>query len=144
MLSGLVAVVVIAAIPLYISSNKTSNICTKGKNIELIKEASLIIPNYYQGNKLNAIATKIKQLSGYNKDPNCLYVVFKNSEFIGNLNQAQAYLNKFKAYYNPKVGLSSYFGYYVTPQSMQNDLNFYLQNEHNKPPLQITLPRPPQ
>jgi hypothetical protein len=106
-------------------SRLPTDVCLKSNNIYIIKQASIIIPNEKPSSKLASLASKIKNIKGYNKDPNCLYVLFRNSEYFGNLIQAQSYLTLLKKYYNPKTGLSKYFGYYDSPSGLQAQLNLY-------------------
>lgn len=127
-------VAIVVSLPLYIySNNETTNVCAQSQNIYLIKQASIIIPSNFKGDKLNSIAAKVQSLPGYDRDPNCLYIMFKQAEFTSNFSKAQSYLDKIKTHYNIKTGLSKYFGYGISLASMQSNLDLYKRMATNKP-----------
>lgn len=112
---------------LYLVDNTATDVCTLQKNLFLIKQAAALIPSGLASPQLNRITSQMSSINGSGRDPNCLYVYFKNSEFNGNLKQAQGYLNNYDKFYSSRTVMSKYFGYYgyLTPLALKSDLALY-------------------
>lgn len=82
-------------------------------------------------NNLNTerqLTTRVKSLTNYQKDPNCLYIVTNYYINNGNESNAAKYLNQLQKVYNPKVGFSpKLMGTYSLSQ-LTSDINTMNQN----------------
>jgi hypothetical protein len=93
---------------------KVVAVCTATANTPILMRAAGAI---YMNNvaKLQQAVTKIKQLSNYQTDPNCLYAVLSYSIDVGDAQSASQYFAELQKVYNPKQGFSSII---IAPKSI--------------------------
>ncbi len=96
------------------SSMNVTHVCTSKKAGTLLQQAQIPLFGTEQP-QLYDIVQNIEKLPGYQRDPNCLYVITSyyvnaSNTNISNLAKAKFYLAKLNQYYNPKVLLSPMLG----------------------------------
>lgn len=79
----------------------------------------------YTGNVTNEsqLAVKIKNIKGYNKDPNCLYFLVNYYLSKGDPNNASTYLKELEKVYNPKQGFSGMFVQSLSLSTLKDEVN---------------------
>ena len=98
-----------------ISNNSSAtSVCTSKRAGNLLQQAQIPLFGTEQP-QLLSIVNNIKKLPGYQRDPNCLYVIATyyinaSTTHINNLTKAKFYLTKLNQYYNPKIQLSPLLG----------------------------------
>lgn len=122
----IVAIVVIAVIfasySLYkhSQSNKSlADICAITNNQQTLNQAALAISANIEGN-LSVFAKDVQDLPNYNKDPNCLYVVYESQMQQYNYKAAKSTLNSIVSIINLNPNFSFYSKFKVTLQDLQS------------------------
>ena len=116
----LAAIIATFVLLVFKNSNSQTAICTQKANLALMNQAAADI-NSHNITSLYGISEKVSTLPDFNKDPNCLYVLFQGSVSVGDVTKAQSYLLSLERIY-PKNGLYSAFGA-QSINTMEKDLS---------------------
>lgn len=88
-----------------VSSRRPSDVCTSGANADTLGQMVQALTS----NSLTEqqrLTTKLRTLSGYNRDPNCLYVLTEYEINDGDLTSAKASDAELKKVYSGRAGFS--------------------------------------
>lgn len=91
---------------------------------EVLREASPYLSRHVHDNveKLKPIAVKIEQIPGYDRNPNCVYVVLTRYMNDGDSSKARSHLDKLEKVYDTKSG----FSYLLGPTKTMEELRKYV------------------
>jgi hypothetical protein len=107
------------------SSHRQTTTCTDNTSGDVLPQAVAILQlptkkSKTKNKQLKPIAAKIQTLPGYDKDPNCLYVVTEYYIGLGDSQNARTYFDKLSSVYDTKNGYDpSIKGLAATPETLK-------------------------
>ncbi len=121
----LVALILASVIYIFYQSNRSdaglASVCTTSYNQQTLNQAAYAISaGVSSGSSLSAYAKDVQDLRGYNKDPNCLYVIFESQMQHQNYKVAGQTLTSIKRIISLNTNFRFYPKFNVTLQDIQS------------------------
>lgn len=112
-------------------NNRTNGPITETCSEDINKQADTAITNTDQV-ALAAVVDIVKQQEGYDRDPNCLYIVLQYQLATGDAKSSRTTLDRLKAYAGNTFRFSRAFTTGISIQSLEQNVHFLSESDKNE------------